>query len=389
MTVARSFRIWAFVHTWTSVVSMVFLLMLCVTGLPLIFHNEIDDLFDHKVVAPVLSADIKARSTDEVIAAAKRLRPRDHVLFVNWPEDTPSVVTVAMSETPIPAPGMLHRLQIDSRTLSVLGEEPAKFGVMDVILKIHKDMYLDLPGELFLGSMGLLLVAAIVSGIVIYAPFMRRLDFGTIRHRLSPRATWLDLHNLTGAVTIVWLLVVGLTGTMNTLAIPLYDLWRGQTLPALLKPYQGMPVATAAAIDQAVAGVRDRVPGAIVTSVTLPTSGRFGSPQHVVVWTKGSTSLTARLFTPALVAMDGSLTVIVPEMPWYLRALQTSRPLHFGDYGGLPLKILWALLDVIAIVVLVTRLYLWFGKRQFGIGVRAARDARHRAKAGAAGVATR
>ena len=60
--------------------------------------------------------------------------------------------------------------------------------------------------------MGLLLVAAIVSGIVIYAPFMRRFDFGTIRHRQSPRATWLDLHNLMGAVTIVWLLVVGFTG---------------------------------------------------------------------------------------------------------------------------------------------------------------------------------
>ena len=98
----------------------------------------------------------------------------------------------------------------------------------------------------------------------------------------------------------------------------------------------------------------------------MPTSGRFGSPQHVVVWTKGSTPLTARLFTPVLVAMDGSLNVVAPDMPWYLRALQTSRPLHFGDYGGLPLKILWALLDVIAIVVLVSGIYLWFAKRSSG-----------------------
>jgi uncharacterized iron-regulated membrane protein len=165
---------------------------------------------------------------------------------------------------------------------------------------------------------------------------------------------------------------------MNTLAIPLYDLWRGQTLPVLLKPYQGQPVATASAIDEAIAGVRQKLPGTFVTSVTMPTSGRFGSPQHVVVWTKGSTPLTARLFTPVLVAMDGSLNVVVPEMPWYLRALQTSRPLHFGDYGGLPLKILWALLDVLAIVVLVSGIYLWFAKRSSGSKTSAARDASRR-----------
>ncbi|MFW5972828.1 MAG: PepSY domain-containing protein, partial [Bacteroidota bacterium] len=38
----KAFRAWFEIHKWTSLVSMVFLLMLCVTGLPLIFHHEID-----------------------------------------------------------------------------------------------------------------------------------------------------------------------------------------------------------------------------------------------------------------------------------------------------------------------------------------------------------
>jgi uncharacterized iron-regulated membrane protein len=49
-------------------------------------------------------------------------------------------------------------------------------------------------------------------------------------------------------------------------------------------------------------------------------------------------------------------------MSWYLRALQVSRPLHFGDYGGLPLKILWALLDLATIIVLGTGVYLWWAR---------------------------
>ena len=50
-------------------------------------------------------------------------------------------------------------------------------------------------------------------------------------------------------------------------------------------------------------------------------------------------------------------------MPWYLRALELSRPLHFGDYGGMPLKVIWILLDLVTIVVLVSGLYLWLSRR--------------------------
>ena len=35
-------RAWGWIHKWTSLVCTLFLLMLCLTGLPLIFHDEID-----------------------------------------------------------------------------------------------------------------------------------------------------------------------------------------------------------------------------------------------------------------------------------------------------------------------------------------------------------
>jgi uncharacterized iron-regulated membrane protein len=42
-----------------------------------------------------------------------------------------------------------------------------------------------------------------------------------------------------------------------------------------------------------------------------------------------------------------------------VKTLLLSQPLHFGDYGGLPLKILWALLDILTIVILGSGVYLW------------------------------
>lgn len=51
-----------------------------------------------------------------------------------------------------------------------------------------------------------------------------------------------------------------------------------------------------------------------------------------------------------------------PKLPWYVTALLVSQPLHFGDYGGMPMQILWALLDIATIIVLGSGLYLWLRK---------------------------
>jgi uncharacterized iron-regulated membrane protein len=100
-----------------------------------------------------------------------------------------------------------------------------------------------------------------------------------------------------------------------------------------------------------------------VTSVVFP-GNRFGSPHHYLLWAKGGSAVTSRLFDPVLVdARTGTLVEVV-KMPWYLRTLEVSRPLHFGDYGGLPMKILWALLDLLTLVVLGSGLYLWVARRR-------------------------
>ena len=55
-----------------------------------------------------------------------------------------------------------------------------------IMLKLHTDMFAGLPGKLFLGLMGILFCAAIVSGVVVYAPSMRKQKFGA--YRASVRA---------------------------------------------------------------------------------------------------------------------------------------------------------------------------------------------------------
>jgi uncharacterized iron-regulated membrane protein len=207
-------------------------------------------------------------------------------------------------------------------------------------------------------------VASLVSGTVLYAPFMRKLSFGTIRTARAVRLKWLDLHNLLGITLAAWMLVVGLTGVINELSTPLANLWRSHDVAALLAPYKRQSPPDHIASPQAVYdAVRKMLPNNEIVTLVFP-GNPFGSPYHYLVWTRGNSPATARLFNPVLVdAATGAVTGMAP-MPWYLRALQISRPLHFGDYGGLPLKIIWALLDGVTVVVLVSGLYLWLARRR-------------------------
>lgn len=364
-------RKWFWVHKWTSLVCTAFLLLICLTGLPLVFHDEIDDLFDNGLPYVSVRSGTPRVSADTVIATSRSMYPNEIVLFTFIDDDEPKiVVTMAPSwATYMENRKSSHWIRFDAHTGQVLKQtKPYNadgIGFTELMLRLHRDLFAGLPGDLFMGFMALLFVIAVVSGLVVYGPFMRKLDFATVRADRSRRIKWLDLHNVLGVVTLAWLLVVGITGVINELSTPLFGLWQQTDVKAMLDPLRGKPIPAASEMSSPQAAfdtVQKNLPDMTPTSIMFPGSA-FGSPYHYLVWTKGRTALTSRLFTPALVdARTGQFDRSV-AMPWYLRALQVSRPLHFGDYGGVPLKIIWALLDIVTIVVLGSGLYLWLSRK--------------------------
>jgi uncharacterized iron-regulated membrane protein len=193
---------------------------------------------------------------------------------------------------------------------------------------------------------------------------MRKLAFATVRKSRSARLKWLDTHNMVGVVTVAWLTVVGLTGVITALSTPIAGLWQMDQLARMTAPYKDAPPLTRLVpVDAAVATAQAAAPQDAVSFIAWPGSF-FSSKHHFAVFMRGDTPLTQRLIKPALVdAQTGKLTDI-QDMPLYVKAVFLSQPLHFGDYGGLPLKIVWALLDLAAIVVLSTGLYLWLARRR-------------------------
>jgi uncharacterized iron-regulated membrane protein len=339
------------------------MLLLCLTGLPLIFHHEIGHLLGTEVEAPTMPADTPKASMDKVLASGQARANGLVPTFVFQEPDESDTWFVGFAPKPDAQEGT-RMVVVDSRTGEALGEPPAEEGFIYVMFKLHVDLFAGLPGKLFLGLMGLLMVVAIVSGVVLYAPFMRKVPFGTVRRERSSRLKWLDLHNLLGVVTLSWALVVGFTGVINTWADLVIKLWQFDQLGAVLAPYKELPApATRGSLQAAVSAAQSVEPELKLAFVSFPGT-QLSSPHHYAVFMRGTTPLTARLFKPVLVDAQTSQVTANLEMPWYVTALLVSQPLHFGDYGGRPMQILWAVLDIITIVVLGSGLYLWFQRRR-------------------------
>jgi uncharacterized iron-regulated membrane protein len=349
-------KAWFLVHKWTSLVCTLFLLLLCLTGLPLVFGEEIAHLSEPEVAA--VAPDATPRDLDAQVRSALAEYPGDVALFVGWDPHAPTVYvnTGARPDTP---PPQMHTALLHAISGDVLPAAQFNEGVMYFLYRLHTDLFLDLPGMLFMGVMGLLFAVAIISGLVLYGPFMRRQKFGTLRTGRSRRLAWLDLHNVLGIVTLGWALVVGITGAINTIAKPLEQAWQTEQLGEFAARYAGQPRPTQlASLQAAVDTARAAAPDMRPAFVSFPGTGYSGD-HHYGVFMQGNTPLTERLYRPVLIdAQTGALTA-QPQLPVYMSVLLLSQPLHFGDYGHLPLKILWALLDLLTIAVLISGLYLW------------------------------
>ena len=357
---ARSVRIWSIIHRWTSLVSTIFLLLLCLTGLPLIFHHEIDELLGY-APKPEAAFDGRPKSTiDQIAKAALAGDPGKVLQYIAWDKDEPGSVIAYTNGAVDGKPDNAVVRAFGAHSADLLG--PVGAGPMLIVLKLHTNMFAGLPGELFLGGMGLLFLVAIISGVVLYWPFTRRLTFGTIRQSKTRRVTWLDWHNLIGITTVVWAVVVGGTGVINTWAELMLNNWRTTELASMVEPYAGKPPPThLASLDTIVENAMLAAPGMEVAFIAFPGTP-FSSSRHFAAFMRGNQPLTSRLLRPEL--LDGETAAIADtrDLPVYLKALFISQPLHFGDYGGMPLKIIWALLDLLTIAVIGSGLYLWWVK---------------------------
>jgi len=96
------------------------MLLLCVTGLPLIFHEQIDDLLHSQVKAADAPAGTPLANLDDVMAAVRAQKPDMVPHFLIWDRDDPNALMVSVGKTIDSDPSKNTLARVDAHTAAYL-----------------------------------------------------------------------------------------------------------------------------------------------------------------------------------------------------------------------------------------------------------------------------
>lgn len=364
---------WYKLHKYISFICMVFLLLFCLTGLPLIFKNEIKDFnaIHHEPVHAVTTEDAL---WTEAIASHDRIAatfPNDTIKAI---EVTPQLSRVIYhfndknGVMPHYTGGSIT-YYADTGTVKNTDnlEQQVKYPVIkDILTTIHLwhvSLNLGPIGMVFLGFMCLFSLIAIISGVILYGPFMKTTAFGEIK-QTSPRSTYVGWHKFLGMVTAVWASLLCLSGICILGFGTAYIIYVNGAKKEATAQLQPTAQVRQIPLTDALAKVRQEIPGMQIESVDLPNEASQTNQYIFYLITPGSTTGVTEQVASVSADTKGQLTFYTKPSPPLMSWSSPLIGLHVGNHGNLALRIIWAIIDVLTMVMIVVSFLGWRAKGQ-------------------------
>jgi uncharacterized iron-regulated membrane protein len=358
-------------HTWLGVVAGVPLLAVCCSGALLVFSRQLDTWLNPDLLS--VSAQVSRLSFDEMLSRVRRTLPQSEILsFRRLPERADDVITMLGRMN-----GQTCYIHVDPYTGAVLGVRPMSRPLVDQLWRFHRSLFLGAGGSLLLAVSAMALIGSLLTGLLIYPRTLLKMFTMGVRWRRGSRLALADLHRLIGVITLIFNLLLALTG--------LYLTW--PALTSHLSHHMARPERVAAApegvgysIDSCLANVQELLPGFRLTGFTLPA----GQNQQLIVYGKTpgnpllgefSSHVSFNASTGAVERVhDASLDAGSVQLG------QMMAPLHYGNYGGLIARVLYFLGGMTPGLLAVTGFIIWRlrlrnGKRWRAVAAQAARVA--------------
>ena len=356
------------VHQWVSLICALFLLLLTLTGLPLLFRGEINAWNTVNMPQsgePMPMAELW-QALPEGEAAVRAAYPTKEILAVT-PDDTDGTLYFRVVERG-GAAGRSHmrmggeQIMYDVRTGAVFDRKDRVYRseavqeFMHTMHILHVRLGMEEGGRDFLAAMCVLAVISIVSGVYLYLPMMKTLAFGT-RRRRSSRVFWSDWHKLTSIFAGTWAVLMCVSGVFIVLySVGMRDYQRtahARAAEHFVVQTQDAPQISA---EEAYARIAAEFPQKDVISMRLPTADSAYYVFQIAEPTVRPTDFA--LGTQVYLAAGGGEPLLVPVPAWLTMA-PFFLNMHIHNHELTAEKIFWALLILMTAAMIVTGIVLW------------------------------
>ena len=346
-------------HAAIGLLASALLYLICVTGTVVVFYQEWQRI--EQPGAPEMAAitpDAVQRGVAAVLAIEKG-KPATTHLYVHMPVD-------GLPRTTITTDHQAFHVDAEGR---IAGPEENAWS--EFLLGAHYALNIPgLVGMTIVGIFGVMIVALALSGVVAHPRIFR--DAFRLRARDNHGVGLADWHNRLSVWTLPFSLAIALTGAMIGLGVVgtygLAAAFYKNDVEAAYAPIFGgeaEPDASAAPLANVaapLAWIAQNHPNVRPTYVILHDPGTRGQhiqliaehPRRLIYGETYEFSADGRY--------HGKVGLSDGHMGQQLAA--STYNLHFGNYGGLPVKIVYFLLGFALTIVVATGTSIWLGKRE-------------------------
>jgi uncharacterized iron-regulated membrane protein len=330
-------RLWQ-IHSLLGLAAGLGLLVIGVTGSALVFRGELDALFAARETRVEPTAQGRL-SWDALLRSAQIAWPAHEVTGFG-PRSDPRLADLVYMK---PRGG--HEFvagTLDPYTGAALSG-PVQPGrtFTGLLLELHYTWFAEHIGMLVTGIFAVVLCLLGLTGLWLYRDFWR--SFFLLRWEKSGRIFFSDLHKTIGISTVAFNLLLGFTGAYWNLTHVAADGLGHHDAAADRMP--GRLYSDALSLDALAAAAAEQMPGFQVKWVSLPAKA---GEDAVTLWGRVPTGNPLSSDYGSMAAFDartGALRAAADarQAGLWTRFTDTFRALHFGSFGGLPIKVLWCL----------------------------------------------
>ncbi|WP_299759786.1 PepSY-associated TM helix domain-containing protein [uncultured Pontibacter sp.] len=340
------------IHHWCGLIAGIFILVISLSGVILVFDDDIDEAMfaSHSQ----LEKPAGALHIDKSIGWVRAENPSWDIRVPALPAKGNEALLYELRQ------GQLRKwLFVHPETgekLSTVGQAHNRFSY--VVLNIHYNLLSGTPGKIIVLLVGLALLLLTVTGFILYRKSVVKVL--TFRQKISftsRRSMFSSLHRIIGVWALAFNLLMCVTGISLAIAVVNAALKSGSNEVAVPE--------IRASVDTALAAVNTAHPMFEVTYLRFPVNeegkiqllGRLRSDPSY--YGKFYSKIQADYRTGEL-----SAPYFVQDQPLLDRFLISLHPIHFGDFAGLFVKLLYAFFGLMPGILSISGFAIWHYRQQ-------------------------
>jgi uncharacterized iron-regulated membrane protein len=342
-------------HSWAGVFLSVALFLVCLSGTLAVFHQEFER-WEQPAIPEMESVNLAAVDNAMTAFLAKHPTLTDHQYIVFPSSGIPRLV-VENDDIAYFADNTGH----------LLAAERSPFTKM--LVDLH--LYLNLPhswGIIFVSTLGALICMLVITGIIAHKRLTK--DAFKLRRGGNGQQYQIDLHNRLGLWAAPFHLIIGITGAyfgMAGLIVVLmsqlyFDGDRDAAIATIFTPDPILEQTVATPnVTKALAQMDRLAPDQPIIFVTVH---EVNSPEQFI---EVYTQVPGKLIYAESYRFDTQGNYLertgYKDGHWGKQLVYAMYRLHFGDFAGIPSKLLYFILGLMLTILCVSGVEIWLAKK--------------------------